>query len=171
MPPLDGTPFVPKVSLDPGHDLGPQPCNVHGGIVPTRHLSLGVCCTRSVNDMYQGVGVSQIVKELVAQSFALVRSGDETGYVEKFDGDTALAVHAGTVVGLAPIANPVARAGAVYLEVADRSLGVNGGETVVAEEALLLAQHPLGLLAIVFVDDGRKERAEEVRNRTGLSSI
>ena len=155
MPPLDRTPLLPKVSLDPGHDPGPQPCNVRGGIVPARHLTLGVCCARSVNDMYQSVGVSQVVEKLVAQSFALVCAGDETGYVEQFDGHTTLAVDAGTVVGLAPFANAIARARAVYLKVADRSLGVDGGETVTEEKASLLAQHILpSLLAIVFVHDG-----------------
>lgn len=77
--------------------------------------------------------MSQVVEELVAKPFALVRSGDETGYVEQFNGHTTLSVHAGAVVGLAPFANAIARAGTVYLEVADRSLGVDGGETEVAE--------------------------------------
>lgn len=80
--------------------------------------------------------MSQVIEELVAQPFALMRSGDETGYVEQFNGHTTLAVDARTVVWLAPFANIVARAGAVYLKIADRSLGVDGGETVAEERAL-----------------------------------
>lgn len=57
-------------------------------------------------------------------------AGDETCYVEEFDGHGATAVGAGAVVGFAPVRDVVAGAGAVDLEVAYCSLGIDCCEAV-----------------------------------------
>lgn len=55
---------------------------------------------------------------------------DETGDVEQLDGDGAPARVARSVVGFTAVGDVVAGARAVYLEVADGSLGVYGSEAV-----------------------------------------
>lgn len=126
----DAGPSLHEVAEDPGDDFAPQPGDVDGGVVAARLFALGVHCARGVDDVYQGVGVAEIVEELVAQAAALVGAGDEAGHVEELDGHGAPAVDAGAVVGFAAVRDMVAGAGAVDLEVADCSLGVDGGEAV-----------------------------------------
>lgn len=65
--------------------------------------------------MDEGVGVPQVVEELVAQPLALVRAGDEAGYVEELDGDGAQPAGTGAVVGFAFVLEAVACAGALDL--------------------------------------------------------
>lgn len=72
--------------------------------------------------------MSEVVEEFVTQPFAFVRAGDETGNVEQLDGHAAPAVDARAVVGFTSVLEVVARAGAVYLEVAYCTLGVDGCE-------------------------------------------
>lgn len=54
----------------------------------------------------------------------------ETGNVEEFDWDGAFAVCAGAVVGLAFVLDVEAGAGAVDLEVANGSLGIDSCKSV-----------------------------------------
>jgi acid phosphatase family membrane protein YuiD len=65
--------------------------------------------------MYQGVGMAEVVQELVAQALALVRPRDETSNVKELDGHAALAVDTGAVVGFATVRDIVSLAGTVDL--------------------------------------------------------
>ena len=85
MPPLDGTPPLPQVPLDPLDDLAPQPGDILRGVVAAGVLALGVCPPARVYDMDEGVGVAQIVQELISEALALMGAGDQTGDIKEFD--------------------------------------------------------------------------------------
>lgn len=80
--------------------------------------------------MDQRVGVTQVVEEFVAETLALVGAGHQTGDIEELNGHRTAAIGAGAVVGFAPFGDAVAGTGAVDLEVADGSLGVDRCEAV-----------------------------------------
>lgn len=73
--------------------------------------------------------MAQVVQELVAQPFALVRARNEPGDVEELDRYRSSAVDASAVIWSAAVRDVVACACAVDLEVSDCSLGVDGCET------------------------------------------
>lgn len=130
----NATPALGQVTPDPGDDLTAQPGYVDAGVVAAGVLTLRISGATDVDDVDEGVGVAQVVEELVAQTFALVGAGDKTGDVEQLDGDAALAVVTGTVVGAASVGNIMAGAGAVDLQVAYGALRVDGGESASAPE-------------------------------------
>lgn len=99
----NATPALGQVAPDPGNDLATQPGDVDAGVIAAGVLALGVGGAADINDVNEGVGVAEIVEELIAQALALVGAGDEAGNVEKLDGDAALAVDAGAVVGSAAV--------------------------------------------------------------------
>lgn len=125
----NAAPALGQVAPDPGDDLATQPSDVDAGIIAAGVLALSVGGAADVDDVDEGVGVAQVVEELVAQTLALVGAGNEAGDVEQLDGDAALAVDAGAVVGAAAIRDAVACAGTVDLEIAYRALRVDGGES------------------------------------------
>lgn len=78
--------------------------------------------------MNQRISVTEIIQELVSQTATLVGSRDQSGDVEQLDRDGAAALDTCAVIGLAPVRDLVSCASAVDLEVAYRSLGVDGCE-------------------------------------------
>ncbi len=88
-------------------------------------FALGVRSPRGVHDVDDGVRVRQLVEELIAEAAALVRAGDESGYVDEFDGDVTDAVLA---VAAALVAVEAGTAGA---SVRDAAVRVDGREGVV----------------------------------------
>lgn len=133
----DRRPPLRQVAEGPGDDLGAQPGDVDGRVVAARLLAVGVDGARGVDDVDEGVGVAQVVEELVAQAAALVRAGDQPGDIEELDGDGAPAADACAVVGLAAVRDAEAGARAVDLDVADGPLGVDGGESGAAPRVSL----------------------------------
>ena len=129
MPPPDGAPPVPEVSLDPGDDFRPQPCNVHAGVVPTGHLALSICGARDIDNVDESVGMAQVVEELVAEALALVGSRDKTGNIEQLYRNRAAAINTRAIAWLAPGLEVKARAGTLNLQVSNGSLRVDGGES------------------------------------------
>ena len=81
--------------------------------------------------MDQGVGVAEVVEELVAQPLAEVRARHQARHVEQLDGHAAPAADARPVVRLAPRRQLKARARARNLQIANRALRVDGGEAAV----------------------------------------
>jgi hypothetical protein len=73
--------------------------------------------------------MAQIVEKLVAQSFPFVCARNKSCYVEELNGYGPLAVNAGAIVGFTAVGDIVPFAGAFYLEIANCSLGIYGGET------------------------------------------
>jgi hypothetical protein len=61
-----------------------------------------------------------------------VCAGDETGYVEEFDGDRSPTVIAGAIVGFTSVGDVEAYAGAFYLQIAYCALGIDSCEGEVA---------------------------------------
>lgn len=130
----NATPALSQVTPDPSNDLTAQPGYVDAGVVAPGVLTLRIGGAADVNNVDEGVGVAEVVEELVAQTFALVGAGDKTGDIQQLDGDTALAVVTGTIVGAASVGNIMAGAGAVDLQVAYGALRVDGGESASASE-------------------------------------
>ena len=88
---------------------------------------LNVGAAGGVHDVDDGVGVGQLVQKLVAQSAALVGTGDESGHVEEFDGDVSLAL----VAVLVAASLLAFETGAVGPGVTDAPVRVDGREGVV----------------------------------------
>lgn len=76
----------------------PQPPDVIGRVIAACGFPFCICSARHVYDMNERIRVSEVVEELVAETFALVCTGYETGYVEKFNWDATLAIYASTVI-------------------------------------------------------------------------
>ncbi|PMB72390.1 hypothetical protein BM221_002493 [Beauveria bassiana] len=113
--PAEGAPFLQQVAEDPGDHLAAQPGNVDRGVVAARFLALGVDGTRRVDDVDQRVGMPQIIEELVSEALALVGARHQPSHVEQLNRHRAPTRDARAVVGLAPVRDLEARAGAVYL--------------------------------------------------------
>ena len=79
--------------------------------------------------MDEGVGVTKIVQEFVAQASTLMGARHETGHIEQFNGHRSCSGDAGAVVGFAAGLEIVASTRAGELEVTNRSLWVYGGES------------------------------------------
>ena len=70
----------------------------------------------------------EVVEEFVTETFALMGAGHKTGHVKELYGDGAAAIDARAIVGFAAVGEVVTSAGAVNLEIADRTLRIDGGE-------------------------------------------
>jgi hypothetical protein len=73
--------------------------------------------------------MTQIIKELIAQSLSFMRARNKTRYVEEFDGNGSAAGDAGAVVGFAARLEVVARTCAVDLQISNCALWVDGCES------------------------------------------
>lgn len=129
MPSLDRAPSSPQIPLYPLHDLAAQPRDVLRWVVAAGVLAFGIRPPASVDDVNQGVGMPQVIQEFVTQPLALVRSRDQSSDVEQLNRYGTPPLDAGSVIGLAPVLDIKARAGAFYLEVADGSLRIYRGES------------------------------------------
>jgi hypothetical protein len=78
---FDTPPLLHQVALDPAHDLPAQPFYIDAWVVASGVLALSVRRAGYINDVYQCVGVAEVVEELVAQAFAFVGAGDEASYI------------------------------------------------------------------------------------------
>lgn len=78
--------------------------------------------------MDQGICMSQIVEESIAQSFAFMCTRDKTGDIQQFDGDRSLAIDASAVVGFTFLSHATSGACAIDLEVPHGTLRVYRGE-------------------------------------------
>lgn len=72
--------------------------------------------------------MAQVIQELVSEPFPLVRAGDKSRDIQKFNWHGTPSLVTAAVVGLASVRQIVSFAGAVDLEVADGSLGIDCGE-------------------------------------------
>jgi hypothetical protein len=90
-----------QVAEDPVDDFGAEPDDVLGWVVAAGGFTFGVGGAADVDDVDQGIGVSEIVEEAVSQAFALMGAGNETCYVEEFDWDAADALLTCAIVGFA----------------------------------------------------------------------
>ena len=79
--------------------------------------------------MYQGIRMSQVIQKFVSQPLALVSAGDQTSNVKKFDWDRSSTFNTAAVVGFASVRKVIPGAGAFYLKVSNRPLGVDSRET------------------------------------------
>ena len=57
-------------------------------------ISLDVGGSTHVHHVDQGIGLSEVVQELVSQSFPLPRIGDQSSYIQEFHGNHPGPVHA-----------------------------------------------------------------------------
>lgn len=114
--------------MHPAHNLGPKPLNIHGRIVPSSSLSLGISSPTHIHHMDQGISMSQVIQELVSQPPSLMRSWYKSCHVQEFNGNGTPPFMTTTVIWPTPIRDAVSLTGAFYLKVSDGSLGVNCGE-------------------------------------------
>ena len=107
-----------------------KPLNVVARIIASGSLSFRIGCAGYVHDMNQGVRVPEVVKEPIAQSFAFMCARNESSYIEQFDRHRTFAIDARAIVWFATIRQVVSHASTVYLQVADRPLGIDGSKAV-----------------------------------------
>lgn len=62
----NAAPALGQVATDPGDDLAAQPGDVDAGVIAAGVLALGVGGAADVDDVDEGVGVAEVVEELVA---------------------------------------------------------------------------------------------------------
>lgn len=112
MAPFNGPPFVHEIALYPAYDFTAQPYYVLTGIITACCFSLGVCGSADIDDMDEGIGVSQIVQKSVSQSLAFMSARNKTSYIEQFNGHRTLAINTGAVIWFASVGCADASAGA-----------------------------------------------------------
>jgi len=94
-------------------------------------VALRVRGAAGVDDVDEGVGLPQVVQELVAQPFAQMGVGDEAGHVQELDRHQPDPVLAGGVPGLAFDIEVQVRAPGTYE--AHALVGLDGGERIVCD--------------------------------------
>ena len=96
-------PFLHEVALNPANNLRAQPFDVDTWVVASCCLALCICCSTDINDVDEGIGVSQVVQEAVSKTFAHVRTWHQTSYVEKLNGHRAGSVVTHAIVWFASL--------------------------------------------------------------------
>ena len=94
-------------------------------------LTFCICSATNVHHVYQSIRMPQIVKELIPKSFSLMCPRDQSSNIKEFDRHRPPPTKAGSIVRFASIGDVEPGAGARYLEVANSSLRIDGGETAV----------------------------------------
>ena len=92
-------------------------------------LTFCICSPADVHHMDQGIGMTQVIQELIPQASSLMRPRDKTCNIQEFNRNGPSALEASSVVRFTLIGNVESLACAVYLKVSNGALGVNGGET------------------------------------------
>lgn len=64
------TPSLVKVSIDPRMNFASEPLNISNRIVASRLLAFSIGSTADINYMDKGIGVSQVIQELIAETLA-----------------------------------------------------------------------------------------------------
>lgn len=62
------TPPLVKVPVDPRMNLASEPLNISNGIVTNRLLAFCISSSTDIDYMDKGIGVSQVIQELIAKT-------------------------------------------------------------------------------------------------------
>jgi len=96
-----GPPFLHQVSLNPLHNLTPQPDDILGWIVSSGILPLSIRSPTNVDNVNQRIRMPKVVQELISQPSPFMSTRHKTRDVEELNGHGSFAIIARAIVRFA----------------------------------------------------------------------